>query len=381
MRILVLTQYFFPHAGGSQEYILQLYKELISQDTSTKVDIICYNTDNAPSFEKIENLNIYRLPCIELLPGQFAIANPFSLIRILSDLKTKNKTYDFVNSHTRFFDNSWWAPVVAKFFSAKSILTDHCASHPVHENTFINLSVKVFDTALAYVIPKLYDHVTTISQATTTFLKQYGNKFEMPVFYSGVDQAFGTATAMYTLPFKKTDATKLVTFVGRMIASKNPELALAVAQKVTKKRKDVHFIFAGSGPEFKKLSSQKNNHIHFVGKLNRSELAGLLQVSDILIHPSKHHEGLPITLLEAGASKVAVVASNAGGTEEVIKNSTTGIITTATTRAFTNQVEILLDTSTLAKKLASELNKKVVREFSWKKTARAYLYFLQSNSQ
>jgi glycosyltransferase involved in cell wall biosynthesis len=377
MKILVLTQYFYPHTGGSQEYILELYKKFIKQDPTTSVDIICYNTDRAVRVEVIDGITIHRVSCLEILPGQFAVTNPFELFTVIQKLKQKNGKYDIVNSHTRFFDNSWWAPLVAHYFSAKSVLTDHCASHPVHQNALINGCVQLFDAVLARVIPRMYDSVISVSQATSDFLNKFGNTHEIPVFYSGVNQAF-LENSQAKLPVKGLTGKTIVSFVGRMIETKNPALAVEVATNITQNNKNVVFLFAGDGAELQRLQKFASPQIHFLGKLNREQTATLLQKTDILLHPSVHHEGLPITLLEAGYSKVAVIASSAGATAEVISNHRSGLIVNPTIVEITAATESLLTDSTLRNKLANNLYEYVSKHFNWSQTAKKYRSFLHS---
>lgn len=377
MKILVVTQYFYPHTGGSQEYILELYKEVIRQNPSTRVDVLCYNTDKAASEETLGGVHIHRVPSVQILPGQFALANPFAIWNVVRKLKQTHGNYDIVNSHTRFFDNSWWAPLVAQFLGAKSVLTDHCASHPVTSTRILSSIIGVFDSLLAIVVPKFYDHVTAISKATAQFIKSNGYSKKISVFYSGINSEF-TKKQASKLPFKMVKNQILVSFVGRMIASKNPELVLKVAQQITKDLPNVVFAFAGDGPEFKRLSTSSTKQIHFLGKLNRQQTATLLQKTDILLHPSVHHEGLPITLLEAGASKTAIIASNAGASTEVIINDKTGIIANTTVAAFVSATRKFISDKNLRNSCAKNVQEFVLSHFSWKRTARDFYTLLVS---
>src|SRR3990167_7935855 len=115
MRILVTTPYFYPHSGGSQNYIANLYSTLVKKHPEVKVDIVCYNTDKVSIRERYKNLNVYRVGCQEILPGQFALPNYLELLDLIKRLKKINGRYDIVNSHTRFFDNYLWGPILAKY--------------------------------------------------------------------------------------------------------------------------------------------------------------------------------------------------------------------------------------------------------------------------
>ncbi len=92
--------------------------------------------------------------------------------------------------------------------------------------------------------------------------------------------------------------------------------------------KNLCFILVGDGPllgEMKKLAKNLNidDIVHFPGKMTGIER--LLKASDVFILPSRW-EGLPITLLEAGALKLPVIASDTYGIREVISDGENGFL-------------------------------------------------------
>lgn len=71
------------------------------------------------------------------------------------------------------------------------------------------------------------------------------------------------------------------------------------------------------------ISYQLSDKVVFTGL--RQDVPKLLQAVDILVMPSLR-EGLPIAALEAMAAGVSVVATNVGGTPEVVEDGITGIL-------------------------------------------------------
>lgn len=182
-RVLVVTPYFYPHVGGSEKYIEQLYGKLMEVDSNMEVDVLTYDTEKRGKFEEYKGFSVYRVGCWEILKGQFAIPNYFELIGLAWKLKPKK--YDVVNSHTRFFDNSWWAWLLARYLGAKSLLTDHCAYHPVHKSWLVRMVAKAVDKVMIPVLGKMYDQVSVVSRATKSFLGKNGMKRSIEVVYGG----------------------------------------------------------------------------------------------------------------------------------------------------------------------------------------------------
>lgn len=376
MRILLVTPYFYPHKGGSQQYALELHAFLMEADPKIKVDVLCYNTDNALAVEKYRGMTIYRIPCLQILPGQFALPNYFVLAKTIHSL-FKKKKYRFINSHTRFFESSWWVPFVAKYFNTKSVLTDHCANHPTHPSQLVNGIAAAVDKLWIPFITRLYDVITVTNQATYDFTINLGMKIPV-LIYGGVDTtSFKPAPKAIkrTIPgINRTFSTSdtLVTFVGRMIPSKGPQLLFQTAKNITKQYPRVSFIFAGNGKMYDQLASQGNKQIIFLGSREQKQVAELLSKSNILVHPSLHHEGFPNVLAEAGASGCAVIATDMGGSREIILDGKTGLIVKPQVKSIQKALETLLKDKKKQRKLGQNARIWIKQQYDWKKIVKDY---------
>jgi glycosyltransferase involved in cell wall biosynthesis len=344
MKILVLTPYFYPHIGGSERYIEELYGELMKQNPEVEVDVLAYNTNGVKKVERHKNFNIYRIGCFEILPNQFVLPNYFELISLLKQLKKKN--YSHVNAHTRFFDTAWWGWFVAKFFGAKSILTDHCASHPQHKNLIVRIIARLVDRVVMPLLFKLYGQVVVVSQATRDFwvknVKQAKNIVVVP-----------NSVTDSLLIKKQVDGHKIsVRFVGRNVATKGAGIFDEVAKELKLKYPEVLF--------------------ERISGLSHDRVMCLLEQTTILVHPSIHHEGLPTVILEAGLAGCAVVATDVGGTKELIRNGKSGLLVKPTVSDVQSGVKKLLIESSKAKTMGQNLRQRVLENYSWTETAKKY---------
>jgi glycosyltransferase involved in cell wall biosynthesis len=114
--------------------------------------------------------------------------------------------------------------------------------------------------------------------------------------------------------------------VGRLSAEKgHVDLLDALASAFARGRR-METVLVGDGPELPRLEEQARalglaDWVHFAGYLDRPQVA--LNAADLMVLPS-HTEGLPNAALEALAMDVPVLATNVGGTPEVITDGETG---------------------------------------------------------
>ncbi len=115
-------------------------------------------------------------------------------------------------------------------------------------------------------------------------------------------------------------------FLGRIVKEKGIYILIDSYKKLLEKFPDVHLIIGGTGKEYYKLQKLINK----LGISDKVELKGEItdpkefyKRLDLFILPSES-EGLPLTILEALASGVPVIAANVGGISEVVKHNFNG---------------------------------------------------------
>jgi glycosyltransferase involved in cell wall biosynthesis len=109
---------------------------------------------------------------------------------------------------------------------------------------------------------------------------------------------------------------------------KNLHLLLLAAARLLPAVPSLHVLLVGSGPEdsnLKQTAAQLGivNHCEF--QPAAKNVAYWLSQIDIFVLPSST-EALSNSLMEAMASKCAIVASNVGGTPELIRDGETGLL-------------------------------------------------------
>ena len=314
MRIAVFASYFYPHKGGVENYVYEIYSRLVGKDV--KVDVITCNTNNSLLEEVYEGLNIYRFDCWNALGGTYPI--PKINKRFFQILRKLNKNnYSFVNTQTRFFILSFIGFLYGKIRGIKVIHTEHGTRHTFFSNPVLNLLSKTYDHMIGFLIARFADHNIAISAASGEFSKHLGAK-NYEIVYNGVD----------TNKFKKRETDlkkrlnvdseyKVITFVGRLIEAKGVQ-DLIEAFKVVKNKACVKLIIVGNGNYKNQLMelAAGDRDILFLGEKNEEEIIDVLSIADVFVNPS-YSEGLPTSVLEAAACGCAIIATDVGGTKEI----------------------------------------------------------------
>jgi len=122
-----------------------------------------------------------------------------------------------------------------------------------------------------------------------------------------------------------------VLFLGRLTAIKGVECLLKAFNDVSARRPSARLVIAGDGPDaglFKALAAELGlgSAVSITGKVSRDEVARLCATSKLLVAPSIWPEPFGLVALEAMASGMPVVASRAGGLQEVVSDGVTGIL-------------------------------------------------------
>ena len=203
------------------------------------------------------------------------------------------------------------------------------------------------------------------------------------VIHNGIDisqfnRPFMTDQLKNTFGIERSDF--VVTIVGRLSMEKGHDIFLKAAEKITKEKKNVKFLIIGDGPLKETLKSQaKNLHLEekviFTGI--RSDMPEIYSISDILVN-SSFIEGLPMTILEAMASKVAIIATRVGAIPQVIKHGINGILLdSGDYEGLAREICFLMDQPNKRKALFEQAYKDVCENFSASKMADQYTKIYQ----
>jgi len=222
-----------------------------------------------------------------------------------------------------------------------------------------------------FVLSRCFHHSVAVSRdIKATFVKQYGfKKKKISVIHNGMD-----------IPHISPNRHKAEPFVigssGRLFPVKDYPFMVEIAKVVREKKSRVHFQLAGDGPERPKLQAVIEQYGldngAFVLKGHLENMSAFYQGMDLYLNTSIH-EGVPMSVLEAMAHGLPVIAPKVGGFPEIIDDGVEGyLITERNPKAFAEKCLLLYRNKALRQEMSMAARKKVVQSFSIENMAEQY---------
>jgi glycosyltransferase involved in cell wall biosynthesis len=114
-------------------------------------------------------------------------------------------------------------------------------------------------------------------------------------------------------------------FIGRLSPEKGADILLNAWKRV---RSSIPLLIIGDGEIREKLKAefQGDSRVRFCGQMQRAEVFGALKRARFLVVPSRCYESFPVTIAEAYACGIPVIASAMGAMEELVANGRTGLL-------------------------------------------------------
>ncbi len=168
---------------------------------------------------------------------------------------------------------------------------------------------------------------------------------------------------------------RLVTYIGRLEGQKGVRWLLKTAPNWLNRLPDCDLLIVGKGPQQARLEQlcQKwgiASRVHFVGW--RSDIPEILAASQMLVLPSRW-EGMPNVVLQAMASRLPVVATEAEGVRELLgPEADSQVVRYGESQAFTDKVVKILSDRAVAADLGQKNRLRAEHEFTFGRMVAAY---------
>jgi glycosyltransferase involved in cell wall biosynthesis len=243
--------------------------------------------------------------------------------RVLKQIVSFMNEYQINILHTHDFRSNLVGLSVAKLLRRPIVTTVH--------GWITNDKKSKFKAVIDKWVACQCDHIITVSRATK---ERIGNKIKDD-FVTVIPNALRLEQFNPVKPFGKFRKSLciepdeiVIANIGRLSPEKGQELFICAAKEVMQKYKNVRFLIVGIGPDLKKLERLvKNNgleeYVIFTGY--RDDMPLLYNDIDLVVQ-SSFTEGMPNVILESLLMEVPVIATDVGGTSEVVSHGQTGIL-------------------------------------------------------
>lgn len=259
---------------------------------------------------------------------------------------------------------------------------------PFHQFKFINGSVRhgIRSKKFSHYFRTLILHLSPYIVSNSYAGLRANNLKKGMVLYNGIDPKFigklsekkKSAQRVSFLP--KASGKLLFISVANLVPYKDYFSVLKALQSINKRDYDFHYSILGEGP----LRSEIENAIKQYGLEDEVTLAGnvenvneYLQMADIFIHSSKG-EGCSNAILEAMAAGLPVVASNTGGTSEIVNEKNGVLFDYKNVRQLKDNLQYFLENSLERESAGTESLKMINENFTIPQMMNNY-YFLIRN--
>jgi phosphatidylinositol alpha-1,6-mannosyltransferase len=360
MKVVLISQDFYPLKGGIAKYLLEVYKKYFSD---IEFEVIIPNYIGPRS--KLNKLP-FRVYQTEFFPFDLGLRRKRAnnhIIKILDKCKPDVILFGYLRSH----------PEVAEMYKkkiksvkwgilmhGKEAIID---SYIRNKNNFRG-SQKGYTEKEANFYKNLIndaDFVFAVSNFTKNLLLKQGIKREIIVVYPPL-------STNYIKPIKDAKEKlslgnkKIILSVGRLIKRKGQDRVIKVMPSLITEFPDLKYLIVGDGKEKERLNGliQKNSlskNVEILDKVEDKELPLFYSACDLFILPCKFIrpndiEGFGIVFIEAGLYGKPVIGGNTGGVNEAIVDSKTGfLIDPNSEKQIMDKIKLLLKDASLRKLL------------------------------
>jgi phosphatidyl-myo-inositol dimannoside synthase len=169
--------------------------------------------------------------------------------------------------------------------------------------------------------------------------------------------------------------------VARLEPHKGVDMVLRALPDIIARAPDVRYAVAGKGPEREKLKKLAHkigvaDRVRFLGEVSERDLPALYNLASVYVGPSRRAErlgveGFGISLVEASACGLPVVAGQSGGIPDAVRDGETGfLIPPEDPAAIAEAVGRLLADTALAASVGAAGRRAVENYYNWDRVVR-----------
>ena len=374
MRVLFFNYEYPPLGGGAANATFCILREF-SKVPGLEVDLVTSSIDDKVHVENIsQNVRIHRLPI-----GKNAANLHFQSQK---DLLTyswkayfyarkliKKEKYDL--THSFFTVPCGFLSLVFKYqFNLSYIISLRGSDVPGYSDRFS--FIYNFLRPLIVFIWKRGAAVISNSEGLRDLARKSNAHQEIGVIYNGVDiDHFKPYESI-----RRKDKFIITPGASRITARKGLKYLVEAVHKLLPKYPNLFLKIMGEGNEEENLKKlvkdlRLEKQVEFLGRIPRENTVGYYQEASLFVMPSLN-EGMSNAMLEALSCGLPLIATDTGGSTELIEEGKNGfIVQMENSQSVAEKIELFLKDENLRTDM-SAASRKRAEELSWENVAKQY---------
>jgi len=366
MKIAHVCSEYAPAISGVGQVVEELAKRQVKE--GHEVHVFAPDWDKKQRIRKkeeiIDGVKIHRIYHVARI-SNFATVFPGVFGKLL------NGNFDVIHSHVFGHVHFVLAALAAKLSGTRHIHTTHCPWTEANRSSIGKIGLFISYNLFSRLALKFTDKITAITPWELSFIEKYGGKKEQIInIPNGMSEDFFVKIKKNDFKKKNEIPNKspLILFFGRLSVTKSPDKFVEIAHLVLKEYPKARFVVRGPDEglkeKVKRLIGNEKRIILLEPTRNKKEILKMYQAADIFVMPS-YREGLPLTLFEAMASGLPVVASPVNGIPYEMKDGENGfLVKWGNNEKFKERIIKLLKDDKLREKI-SKNNLKKAENYKW----------------
>ena len=337
---------------GAERVIVTLMKRAPADDIDTTLACIenYINSDQSLlNHAKEAGLKALEIPCKSRMD--------FQTVRNLITV-CKDNQIDIIHSHD--YKSHFYGALTARFSGCKQVAT-------LHGKTFGNVKNRIFEV-VENLLLRMVSHVTVVSDQLFDSLSETALSKKLSQIANGVDdQSFNPDIKGFGKSYWGFNPSSYVFgTIARMSEEKGHHVLIEAFSKLTDHNDNVRLLLVGDGPLHDELvtlteSLGLENKVRFAG--SRTEVEQILNDMDCYVSPS-HTEGMPMSILEAMATGLPLVATDVGAVGYLLREDLGKLLPPGDVDALAKQMQSVLDDVDFMKESGKKCRARVEQEFS-----------------
>jgi glycosyltransferase involved in cell wall biosynthesis len=363
LRILFVAEYYFANLD-----FVKLSSELARRKHSVSVATSFRKFDKQESYKGVDVFEITPFITIHSIPHSLS----FPLTKILRIVRERD--IEIIHALTDYSTNTAAAFFVSQITDIPFVYT--LQGIGTRTNRFVvDALAECYDRTIERFISKNAKKHILLSKSLISRTRKLGvPDSRVVVIPSGIDcthfdprrPEVRRKAAELRNDFGIPEDVVVVGFVGRLVPAKGLMYLLAAMKQIQREFPNVALLFVGDGPQKAELQSKaKELNLKTVFAGYQTDTPPYYALMDVFVLPS-FFEGLPVVVLEAMAMKKPVVATNVGGTSDLVVDGENGfLVTTKDAEQLASALKKLIKDESLRAKMGNTSREIAQKNFMW----------------